>query len=308
MRATVILPAILIAGHCGDSNQQRTQSVILLTIDGPRFSETWGDSLSKLIPRLSGDLAPKGALLVNFHNDGVTETTAGHTALTTGMYQTINNSGQELPQHPSVFQIWREQSGADSTQTWIVTSKDKLEVLSNCQDTTWRDQYRPRTDCGLSGLGSGSRDDSATLARAMEILTAHHPRLMLLHFKEPDVTAHAANWSGYLNQIRRTDSLAFVLWNFLQSDPFYTDRTTLFITHDHGRHLDSVSVGFVSHGDTCAGCRKIACLVLGPDVRRGLVISRYQLTDVSASAADLMGVFIPGSSGVVMTEVFKSMK
>ena len=40
---------------------------------------------------------------------------------------------------------------------------------------------------------------------------------------------------------------------------FYKDKTTLIVSNDHGRHIDSKG-GFQNHGDDCAGCRHIEFL------------------------------------------------
>lgn len=309
MRIRIVIAVCLTCLTACDRDRDGTETrrVIILTIDGPRFSETWGDSMGKYIPYLANDLAPQGAFVPEFYNDGPTETTAGHTALTTGVYQSINNSGQEFPQHPSIFQLWRARSGADSTAAWIITSKDKLEVLSNCLDTAWVNRERPMRDCGIAGLGSGSRDDSLTLIRARDVMDAYQPTLMLVHFKEPDVTGHTGDWSGYLKQITRTDRLANDLWNFIQSHPVYSQQTTLFIALDHGRHLDGISSGFSGHGDDCAGCRKIACLVLGPDTGTGVTIpTRYNQTNLAATVAELLGFTIPHSDASTMNAIFKN--
>jgi len=284
----------------------QTRNVIMITIDGPRYSETWGDSLHPYIPHMANDMAPQGCVFTLFHNDGYTQTTAGHTALITGVYQDINNAGLELPQNPSIFQIWRKESGSDSTKALIVTSKDKLEVLSNCQDTAWSNRYRPMRDCGISGLGSGNREDSVTLRKALEALSTQHPQLALIHFKEPDASAHANNWSKYLQEIINTDGYAYEIWQFLNSDDFYSGNTTLFITNDHGRHLDGVADGFVSHGDTCSGCRHINLYAYGPDFPKNTIIDDpYSQIDLTVTIADLMGFQLPNSQGRIIEPLYK---
>src|SRR5688572_13032990 len=90
----------------------RTENVFIVVMDGARFSETWGDPIRRYIPRLAGELAPAGAVAARFYNAGPTYTNAGHAALTTGFYQEINNNGQELPEKPSIFQLWRKRSRA----------------------------------------------------------------------------------------------------------------------------------------------------------------------------------------------------
>ena len=85
------------------------------------------------------------------------------------------------------------------------------------------------------------------------------------------------------------------------------DRTALFITNDHGRHLDGHLDGFVSHGDDCAGCRKIELLAIGPDFRRGVMFDQHRShIDVAVTCAALLGLTIPGSKGQIMQELFTS--
>lgn len=314
-RIHVLLAAIsFVCVQCGDSEDgvtninsiSATENVIVLIIDGPRFSETWGDSAGSLMPLMKDSMLPAGVLLTNFYNDGVTETTAGHTALLTGFYQAINNAGQELPDHSSVFQNFLKHSGLDSTSTWVITSKDKLEVLTDCNDSVWQHQFRPARDCGIAGLGSGLREDSLTLARALEILNAYHPRLTLIHLKEPDASAHSGNWDMYLKGIRDGDRAAFRIWKFINNDPIYAKGTALFVTHDHGRHLDSISDGFKSHGDACSGCRHIALYAYGPEFAQDrIVISRYSQIDLPVTIASLLGFTMEGTDGKKMEGLYK---
>jgi len=285
-----------------------TQNVIIVVMDGPRYSETWGDSSHQYIPRMAGEFCKSAVINTSFSNSGVTYTTPGHTSLTTGHNQTINNSGGELPARPSVFQHWRKEHAQDSTAAWIIASKDKLEVLANCTDSIWNGQYQPSTNCGVGGfgVGSGYRHDSLTYAAALDIFQAHHPRLTLINFREPDVAGHANNWPGYIQGIKDVDNHIVSLWEFIQADPFYSGTTTMFITNDHGRHLDDVADGFISHGDDCEGCRHIFFFATGPDFKNDVLIDtpRSQI-DIAETAAYLMDVDLPGGDGEVMWELFK---
>lgn len=283
-----------------------TENVIVVVIDGPRFSETWGDSAGSLMPFMKDSMLASGVLLANFFNDGATETTAGHTAMLTGYYQTINNSGQELPDHPSVFQYFLKHNNLDSTSAWVITSKDKLEVLTDCKDSAWQHQFRPARDCGISGLGSGNREDSLTLTRALDILDTYHPNLTLIHFKEPDVSAHAGDWQAYVRGIRDGDRWAFAVWKFIQNDPVYANRTALFVTHDHGRHVDGISNGFVSHGDSCPGCRHISLFAYGPEFDQDrIIIDRYSQIDLPVTIASLLGFTMEGTDGKKIEDLYK---
>lgn len=282
----------------------RTKNVIIVVIDGPRYSETW-DKTPGLIPNMSTALRPKAVFLNNFYNDRYTYTNAGHTAITTGVNQPIDNYGNELPANPSIFQHWLRSTGKPATAAWVVTSKDKLNVLANTLHPEWQDKYQPSTNCGVSGPGSGYRADSLTLIEAKRVLTEHRPNLMLINFMEPDGYAHSGNWENYLKGIASNDRYVKQLWDFLRKDKFYKKNTTLLITNDHGRHLDSVNNGFIDHGDSCEGCQHISLLAIGPDFRKGsTVATRHTLVDIPVTVAQLLGVNFEQGEGQVIKELF----
>lgn len=283
----------------------QTEYVIILVIDGPRMSETFGDTTYRYIPNLSGVLAPQGVLLKNFRNNGSTHTTPGHTAICTGVYQSINNNGEELPKNPSMFQYYRKEKNLDSTQTWVIASKGKLNVLSNTKNKKWKDQYRPSSYCGNNGTGMGYAGDPPTFVEAKRILSTFHPKLSLINLLEVDVRGHQNEWPEYLQAIRNTDSLALELWNFIQSDEVYRNKTTLFITNDHGRHLNGRKDGFVSHGDNCLGCRSIYLVALGPDFKTNTVLpNQYEQIDISKTISEMLHFDYPVSKGEIMYDLF----
>lgn len=282
----------------------KSKNVIIVVMDGARYSETFGDSTMQYIPYMRAML-PQGTWFRNFHTEQYTFTNAGHTAMTTGVYQNINNGGAELPDNPSFFQYWLAASKAPNIKAWVVATKDKLQILADCEDPEYRGKYNPATNCGVNGLGTGYRQDSTTYKKVLEILTEHKPNLMLVNFKEPDASGHANNWQAYIGGIRTVDSYIGGIWAYIQSHPEYTGKTTLIVTNDHGRHLDNVADGFISHGDNCDGCKHIMCLVMGPDIKKGVMLNSYRdLRDIATTTGHLMGVTMPLSDGDIMDEIF----
>ncbi|MDQ3046252.1 MAG: alkaline phosphatase family protein [Bacteroidota bacterium] len=282
----------------------QTQHVVVIVVDGARYSETWAEPSRQFIPRRAA-LLGQGVLCSNFKNTGGTYTNAGHTAMCSGVYQTINNNGLEYPYNPSLFQFWLKNFKRPATEAWVISSKDKLEVLSNCIDPEWKDKYRPMTDCGVNGLGTGYRDDSTTFFKAKNVFTTHHPRLTLINFKEPDASGHAADSLKYLQGIMDTDEYVQQIWQLLQNDDFYKDKTTLIVTNDHGRHTPGHLDGFVSHGDDCEGCRKIEFFALGPDFKKNYISQTpYEQIDMATTIATLLGFQMPSSQGKMMKDIF----
>ncbi|GAA4303445.1 sulfatase-like hydrolase/transferase [Nibribacter koreensis] len=285
------------------TRQYQTQQVVLLVIDGVRFSDTWGDSSYALIPNMANQMAPQGIFHAKFYNQGKTLTNPGHVALTTGNYQNLSNNGSEIPDHPSVFHYYLQHTKAPATQAWIVASKDKLEILAKTNSQEPAAQFAPSTDCGNNGQGTGYREDAVTVRRAKEIMTRHQPKLLLINLKDPDSQAHGEQWQGYLNAIKQSDSYAYELWNWIQQDPFYKNTTTLIITNDHGRHIGN---RFNEHGDLCEGCKHISLLMLGPDVKRGFIPTQARSqVDVAATIAELLNFPIPRRDGEPMLELLR---
>lgn len=283
-----------------------TKNIILVVIDGPRYSETWGDPSHQYIPHMAKDLAKEGVVFTNFYNDGYTYTNSGHAAVTTGHRQEINNSGKEFPKYPSLFQYYLKKTDKSKTAAWVITSKGKLEVLSNTTHPDWKNKFLPSANSGINGSGVGYRNDPTTYTVATEILKKHHPNLVLINFKEPDASGHANKWSDYLQGIVDTDAYVWELWKFIQADSIYKDKTTLFVTNDHGRHLDTVADGFVSHGCSCEGCRHINLYAYGPDFKKNkVVVDTFALQDVAATSAYLMQLEMPYSEGKIIKDLFK---
>jgi hypothetical protein len=251
-------------------------------------------------------LSKSGVVNTNFFNNGPTYTNGGHVSITTGNYQEIDNTGKEIPAFPSFFRYWNEKYALSRESSWIISSKSKLEVFNNCLHTEFFNRYMPLTNCGTGGLESANRTDSATFTTATEILSNYHPGIVIISFSETDYFAHAKNWDKYIESIRKTDEYIYELWRYILSDSNYKGKTTIFITNDHGRHIDTVSNGYVSHGDGCLGCRHLNFFAYGPDFKEDTIIVRVrELVDISATISELLQLNMPYGQGEVMHELFK---
>ncbi len=284
----------------------QTKNLVVVVIDGPRYSESWGQSGRPNVRYMDSVMAPVGCTHSYFYNLGETWTTNGHTALTTGIYQSINNTGGEYPQNPGIFQHYLKKHPDEASLVWLITSKDKLQVLSDCKDSKWKNKYLASTDCGVNGLGTGYRHDSITFKRVMYALEVHKPKVLFVNFREPDFSGHKGDWNAYIRGIQQTDSMVHEIWKFLESDPNYQGKTTLFVTNDHGRHLDGISNGYVSHGCNCEGCRRIHLWSFGPDFKQGTYLNQAaELIDVHATIGELLQLHSLKSNGRVLWELFQ---
>ena len=149
----------------------KTEHVVVLVIDGPRFTETFGDTSCQYIPRMGKELIHEGVLFSNFRANGPTYTNSGHTAITTGVYQSISNAGKTLPKNPSFFQYYMKEKKVDKSKTWIISSKGKLEILANTKKKKWWNVYQPMTYCGVQGHSAEYVGDIQTFNKTRWVST-----------------------------------------------------------------------------------------------------------------------------------------
>jgi hypothetical protein len=144
------------------------------------------------------------------------------------------------------------------------------------------------------------RSQAATLASPDELsvyMTKHvmrtfAPSLMFLTLHDIDI-AHSGAYSLYLEGIRRTDRLCAELWDEIQQNPEYKDRTTVLILPDFGRDGDGDSGGngFQHHRTGSASARTTWMMALGPGVRAKSIVHRpIESIDVTPTVAGLFGL------------------
>lgn len=154
----------------------------------------------------------------------------------------------------------------------------------------------------------GERYDNFTFQYAMEYLKRKKPRVMFISLDETDEHGHGERYDEYLKSAHRADEMISGLWNWLQSQEQYRDKTTLMITTDHGRGRSPK--GWIRHAILFRGSAQIFLAVIGPDTPAGGEMqTRMKLTQnqVAKTIAELLQFDYsnPLAKGEVITSVFK---
>lgn len=284
----------------------KTEHVVILVIDGPRFVDTYGSDQADRIPYLKDSLMQQGVFMDHFYNRGSTFTVSGHASITTGRYQRLKNNGLEYPTCDGIFNWALKQNKMLKEETWLIASKGKLNVLATNRKKDIQAEFIPNTFCGIDGKDVGYAKDLQTMNKVHEVMDRDAPKLMLINLLDVDVAGHANDWDKYIKGIQTTDSLAYVIWKKIQSNPKMKDKTTLFITNDHGRHKDGHKQGFKEHGDKCSGCKHISLLAIGPDFKKGVTLSeKAEMIDIAPTAAELLGIKPGKIKGEVLFDLFR---
>ncbi|MDH3269138.1 MAG: sulfatase-like hydrolase/transferase, partial [Ignavibacteria bacterium] len=273
------------------------QNAIIVVMDGARYTETFGAG-NTYIPHLYDDMKPLGTLFTNYNIDypsGLTETCPGHAAIEAGTWQPIANNGSERPTKPTVFEYMRKEDGNPQSDCYVVTGKDKLDILTYSTYTGYGSTY------GGTWVGDDNRDDALTYSKVIDVMQNYNPKILVVNFAEVDDVAHNSSFANYCSAITNADNYIYQLWQHIQAGDYgyTTENTTLFVTNDHGRHTSN----FASHGDGCEGCTHIMLLALGRGVpvNQTIDLPTWQI-DIAPTVGQFLDFQTPFSTGTSLLE------
>ncbi len=287
------------------------------------FKRYWSDDAEsrrkKLLPFLWSEIASRGQIYGNraFGNkvDNANRywfSYPGYNEIMTGNPDTLINSNS-FPPNPqvTVLEFFNKQPklkgkvaafGAwdafnrilneDRAKFPVIAAFDTVSgSLTREQKTINRlllDSYHP--------WGEDECLDVFTHYAAFEYLKTKRPKVLYIAYGETDEWAHAGQYRDYLNAAHQVDEWIKELWNWVQSDPQYKNKTTLFITVDHGRG-DNIKAEWRSHNSKVLDSHEIWFAVLGPDTKaQGEMKNNMQLyqQQFAQTFAKLMGyIFKP---------------
>ncbi|AMV26432.1 Type I phosphodiesterase / nucleotide pyrophosphatase [Gemmata sp. SH-PL17] len=179
---------------------------------------------------------------------------------------------------PSIFRT--QQNGLRIQAGWEPLKADKL---------TDRERGLNETMELLPRYWPDNAFDVFTMGAAKSALERRKPRMLYIGLGETDEWGHGRRYDLYLDSANKADRFLAELWDGLQKDPQYKDKTALLITTDHGR--GSTRVDWTDHGKNVAGAEHIWIAVMGPDTpalgeREKVEVTQSQ---VAATVAALVG-------------------
>lgn len=275
-----------------------TERIVLVIIDGLRYSEGLGDPNHLQVPNMAA-LAEQGALVTNFQNDGTTYTSRAIPAIWCGAWTEINTfsdtscggSSNNTTELPTVFEYYRNQLDRPA-EDCVYTLKELCPWKASLDQDYGPDFWPLYHAVGYS--------DEDVWQETEQVIANLSPHFLLMYLADVDHAGHSGNWAEYIQAISIADSLVGELWATLQADQEYAGKTTMLITNDHGRH----SYNFSGHGDDCIGCRHIQLLAIGPDIHAGLTseIPRT-IPDITPTIGELLGFTAEDATGTPMLEL-----
>ncbi len=283
----------------------QTQHVVVVLIDGVRYTESLGDTTGTYCPRMT-ELSHQGAVQDSAFNDSVTVTAFGIPATWMGRFNVLQDTTYQgnpvqFCRYPTSWEYARHDFG--------IPANKAIYITPDYGNNTWLPSFYP-------GYGpdywpmmvqppTSSDNNQADYDSAVVVLRRDHPVVCYIYLPDTDHAGHLGIWADYIAKIRQADSLVNNIWNVIQTDTIMAGKTTMFVTNDHGRH-DDAHGGFANHGGNCFGCRHVMMLAIGPDIAQGIHVNtpRASITDITRTTGELLGFSSPLSTGRIMSELF----
>jgi hypothetical protein len=319
MLATIVrLPSAMVRGKAPDvvvpveaavvedpaPDPPRTDSVVLVVLDGAR----WQEVLAATDPKFAtGDDrgVSADALMPNLHEmiaDGVLVGAPDHGPAMVA-------SGPNFISLPGYNEIFSGRSPTacgdnECPATRLPTLVD--EVRARSEDAAVFSSWAPiaraaalhPSDIVVSTgepMTGAFRPDRATADLALAYLVEKHPTFLFMGLGEPDEYAHRGDYAGYLGSLRQADAVLGELRADLERMGERGERTSVFVTCDHGRSDD-----FRDHGAPWPESSRVWLVGAGGAVRvRGPVDSTrpHRLADIAPTLRVLLDLPADPSSG-----------
>lgn len=283
------------------------------------FSTYWGvdekERRKKLMPFLWSTMVEKGQLFGNrtmgskvdnanpywFSYPGYNEILTGYpdTAVNSNSYEAnphvtvleFLNNQPKLKGKVAAFGAWdafdriinEKRSGIPVVNAFDTVKGKALTAQQKLVNKMLLDSHRP--------WGEEECLDVFTHYAATEYLKANKPKVLYIAYGETDEWAHAGQYRSYLDAAHQVDAWIKDIWDYVQSNPQYKNKTTLLITTDHGRG-DIEKEKWTSHSNKIQDAHEIWFGVIGPDSPvRGELTTDMQLyqQQFAQSIAKLMG-------------------
>ena len=134
-----ILPGCLRAAE--PRPDRSTNKVIIVTFGGGvRYSETFAPEGLRNIPRLVG-LKPEGHFFRNCSNAGVLSHFNSTASIVTGNWQRVDDFGFQPPAGPTIFELFRKQTGAGPLDAWTVATNKSFAQMGAGSDRSLGQPY-----------------------------------------------------------------------------------------------------------------------------------------------------------------------
>lgn len=255
------------------------------------WADDENDRRKKLLPFFWNTIAEKGQLYGNRNLDNKANVAnpywksyPGYNEIFTGYVNTdIDGNRYGLSPDHNILEFFNEQEGFEGKKVAAFTEGSWLHEIFNPERSELyvksgahegnplihftKDSIEDSIKREIDNLDYLKRRDrfkydQRVYMAAKQHLKKYKPRVLYISLAETDAYAHLKKYDAYLNTAYNTNVMLEDLWNYLQSDKQYKNKTTLFISTDHGR---GEGKKWISHGSRIKHSDETWFASIGPD-------------------------------------------
>ncbi len=276
----------------------KAKNVFIVVGDQFRHDESFGDRTHQYIPHLWNDLVPQGSQIVTFYGNPSFMVLV-HLATITGSWNDIRRlTPQDFPDKPTIFEYYRKHSGKKKESCYFITSKHEFDYMDFSNHPKYGEDYGANVE-----FTKEPNNDAELLQKLVAYMKKHHPSLVFVilggaksfnKIKRPEEVAR------YRKQLKEMDNTIYKIWQTIQSDEHYKDKTDFFFLNDHGDLMD--------HEDCDDECKRyLVMLALGPDIKKKYTSQKkWRQVNICPTVGAILGFptpFVPKKT-TAMKDIF----
>ena len=132
------LGTALLGSHLKAAQMPRNRKAVVVTFGGgARDDETFMPDGRENIPHLIGKLLPQATFFTQVVNRGILGHYVANASLSTGVYETINNFIAAPPQHPTVFEYFRDSLKRPASDVWVIAPSIGFERIGESRHSDY---------------------------------------------------------------------------------------------------------------------------------------------------------------------------
>ena len=304
----------------------RVKNLFIIVANGIRYKDALGNKNHLYTESIWNKLRPLGTICTKFFNAELTYPIPAQASLLTGVWHIFENplSEQIRPAFPTLFEYWKKNRKDSSDCCYFASSKKKLKILTYSDNKEYGQLYAPvfetNADSSLDTTFEGGKlevIENAIYEKAVAYIFKQYPSFVYLNLGS-GVGDEYARWgthecsvdgcggadllNAYYESIILFDAIVYDLWDRIQHDKIYKEKSLFIILSDHGRHTDS----FHGYGDNCEGCQHLNFLAIGPGIKKNFISKKKRtLIDICPTVGALFDIPTPCAKGKIMKELLK---
>jgi hypothetical protein len=332
---TLLIPAFFLACISATAkepprNQKfQVKNLFLIVVNGVRYDDAFGAQDHLYTENIWNKLRPLGTICARFYNQELTYPIPAQMSLLTGVWHIFKNPLDETfrPVFPTLFEYWKKNRNDSISSCYVASSRKKFENVTSSDHQEYGKTYAPVFETNWDATMDTRFTEDKTEAienaiyeKAVSYIFKHHPSFVYLNLgsggggenhpyshecrikDKKDACGGADMLNAYYESIILFDSIVVDLWDRIQREEIYKEKSIFIVMSDHGRHTDDYQ-GF---GDKCRGCQQLNFLVVGPGIKKNFISKKKRtLIDICRTAGALFDIPTPFAKGDIMKELLE---